>query len=165
MGFTVKQMARILTRSKDDDVVDRVIRQIRYWTQSSWLEPELLHTGTGVSRTYHPDCVYQAAVLMEVSRFGLSPMSMLALREHMGDFDEGIWRTAIGGKTDVYLVGLFNRAGEVEWKTDGSLASIQMLEMKQENAEIKHPGSPYRYRSAITINVSKLFSDLDFEKA
>jgi len=165
MGYTVKQMARILTRSTDDEVVDRVIRQIRYWTQNSWLEPEFLHTGTGVSRTYHPDCIYQAAVLMEVSRFGLSPFSMLGLREYMGDFDEGIWRTAIAGKNDVYLVGLVNRGGEVEWKTDGSLAVIQMLEMDKEDEGIRHPDSPFRYRSAITINVTKLFLDLDFEKA
>jgi len=165
MNFTVKQMSRILTGSTVTETVDRVIRQIRYWTQNSWIEPHQLHTGTGVSRTYDADNVYQASVLMEVSRFGLSAFSTVALCDYMEDFDEGPWRAAISGKRDVYLVGLCNRGGEVEWKTDGSIATLQLLEMNQENEENRHPGSPFRYRSAITINLTKLFADLHFDKA
>ena len=165
MAYTVKQMARVLTRSTETETIERVVRQIRYWTQNSWIEPHQLHTGTGISRTYDADNVYQAAVLMEVSRFGLTPFSTVALCEYMEDFDEGPWRSAIAGKYDVYLVGLFSRYGEVTWKTDGTMATLELLSSKHKNDENSHPGSPHRYRSAITINITKLFADLDFEKA
>ncbi|CAN0504813.1 unnamed protein product, partial [Laminaria digitata] len=80
----------MIARKGDEDDVRRVMRQIRHWTVCEALVPEGdVHTGTGVSRRYAPDEVRIAALLLVLSKYGMTMTEFELMRDALENVVEG----------------------------------------------------------------------------
>ncbi|EKE72419.1 hypothetical protein P24_13468 [Oceanibaculum indicum P24] len=82
-------MAERLNYSGDPTELQKIMRQIRHWTLSDLLHTQgRKHTGTGVSRRYRHFELQKAAILRELSHYGLQIGQFEALDK---------WLESIGG--------------------------------------------------------------------
>lgn len=103
--YTLKEMAERLNHSGGAADLQRITRQIRHWTLSDLLRTEgKKHTGTGVSRRYSFFELQKAAVLRELSHYGIQIAQL-------SEFDRWVermahaplWREAEAGNRIVFL--------------------------------------------------------------
>ncbi|MBL6945066.1 MAG: hypothetical protein ISR47_00325 [Rhodospirillales bacterium] len=103
--FSVKQVAAKISYTGDPDEITRLCRKIRHWTESEILSPfGPMKTGTGVSRVYDEHGVRVAAILLELTRHGVTT-DMLEVFE---EWIEGIstmpeWTEAVNGENDLVI--------------------------------------------------------------
>ena len=162
--YTVKEMAEILAGSEDSEDFSRVYRQIRYWTEKDALLPAGdTNPGTGVSLEYDEDRVYHAAILQELSRIGVTQAALTLLALEMADaYDTRPWRYAKAGKAPVFLTGLFGPSGNVAWKLSPRAPLTSEIAENPDNPELKKPGNPFLYTSAVAINLTSIFRRVKF---
>ena len=111
-SYTVREIATILVDqevsreySGYQDQLEKRLRQVRHWTACDYLRPiGKKHSGTGVARRYGADEVRKAALLRELTRFGLT---VTQLGEEFGESLEKRaaqkeWQQAIEGKPPIY---------------------------------------------------------------
>ena len=157
--YTVREIARKITVEDRKEEFKRRLRQVRHWTNSGLLKPTgQKHPGTGVARTYGPDEVRKAALLRELTRFGMSI--------NIVDPDaDGIeyhtkqepWKKAIKGKSEVYLELLYRPDDGLGWNIMDRDKSSMLSYLDTDNTK------PYmkEYVSALVINLTKLFKSLE----
>ncbi|MBF0382335.1 MAG: hypothetical protein HQL69_15025 [Magnetococcales bacterium] len=162
--FTVKDIAEQITYVKTHAGVSKVIRQLRHWTAKDLLQPiGGKNTGTGNSRLYNEFSVVVAAILFEVTRYGL-PIDLLRQLVNWveGDQDgEFAWDLALMPEEAKAFLQI---AWEVDSKTGESLDPKFYLfddtdlqwggKVDREEFNIDHLKS---HTSSIVINLSKLF--------
>lgn len=166
--YSVKEVAALIARGPADQS-SKLIRQIRHWTTSDLLAPVGgKETGTGVSRMYDANGVRCAAILQEISRYGIPLDRLGALREWVGTlYDSDDWETAISGKNDVFLSmswdavasGSFWQIGIGEPKWDALRKDLSPTKGK-----LIDGGDffilPMDITSSIVINLTKIFARL-----
>jgi len=170
--YTLKEVAALLVRTGDANDTQRVARQIRHWTLCDVLETtSRKHTGTGTSRRYAGDEVRIAALLVVLTKYG---MTMTEL-EHFRELNESVleaWHKHQSRRKD--LGDLF---WEITWNdqlfrgkiSEGAPEMLTRGAKKLSNR--KSAGMDARDRKldpantahAIAINVSKIFDRLDLE--
>ena len=162
--YTVKEMAEILAGSEESEDFGRVYRQIRYWTEKEALPPAGdTNPGTGVSLEYDEDRVYHAAILQELSRIGVNQSALTLLAAQMADtYDTRLWSYAKAGKAQVYLTGLFGPGGNNTWELSAGAPLTRDIAENPDNLELKKPGNPFLYTSAVAINLTSLFRRVNF---
>lgn len=115
--FTVKDLARMTALSSDEETVAKVMRQIRHWTNHDVLHPfGPKSTGTGVSRVYDEHGARKAAILVELSRYGINVEMLKGFDEWCDRIaDTENWQDATDGKAPYYIGMTWNpndQAGE-----------------------------------------------------
>jgi hypothetical protein len=77
--FTVRELAIRAAPGAGGDEIEKIVRQIRHWTQSRLFHPlGQLHTGPGSHRKYSPDTAYVIAVLLELDGLHM-PVGVLGI--------------------------------------------------------------------------------------
>lgn len=166
--YSVKDVAALISRGPSDDL-HKLIRQIRHWTASDVLAPVGgKDTGTGVSRMYDANGIRCAAILQEVSRYGIPLDRLGGLREWSEMlFDSDGWETAISGEIDVFLSmsweaeggGSVKQIGIGEPKWDALRKDLSPTKGKLiDDGEFFIP--PMDLTSSIVINLTKIFARL-----
>lgn len=167
--YTLKEVAALLCATGDQADMERVARQIRHWTLADLLTPAgKKYTGTGVSRRYSELEVRKAAILREVSRYGLTVTQL----DGFGDWIEGVssmakWRDAIDGKRPVYLELMWSEDGDSLWMIGADAPRVFQSGPKfvrtstatltgGKQIEMPEP----EFTSAIVINLSKIMERL-----
>lgn len=103
--YSVKGVAERIAYKGDADEIRKIIRQLRHWTNADLLTPlGEKHTGTGVSRQYDADEVRKAAILLELSRYGVT-VEMLEGFDEWTSLLRGTdrWKKAAEGKGEYFL--------------------------------------------------------------
>ncbi|WP_374631659.1 hypothetical protein [Ferrovibrio sp.] len=154
--YTLKELATLLSPQKDAEAVSRLARQLRHWTNEDLLQTVgAKHTGTGVSRRYAPEQVRLAAILMELNRYHV-PITVLSecfetLTSEYSKRDE--WKQAVQGKGAIYLMFAYS----------DEFISAQLFSGQSRHPMLEPKGqiSGKPMVSAITINLSRLFAQLE----
>ena len=187
-SYTVREIATILAKQEGwegsqwyQEKFDKRLRQVRHWTACDYLKPiGKKHSGTGVARRYGPDEVRKAALLRELTRFG---MTVTQLGEEFGDdliyrAGQKEWLQAIEGKTLIYYQVILpasatpDESGHTMNLVPEERSLLRRLDPKYVAAEKrKHAKEPKRsslpelpmpdFVSGLTINMTKLFATLD----
>lgn len=102
--YSVKDVAALIARGSADQPA-RLIRQIRHWTANDLLIPVGgKNTGTGVSRMYDVTGVRCAAILLELSRYGITVGQLEGFAEWAAMLSgSNEWLAAFTGEQDVFL--------------------------------------------------------------
>ena len=170
--FTVSEIARRVAPASDEAAVARVTRQLRHWTLNQIIEPVAgLHTGAGRHRRYSGGAAYLAAVMVELSRLGLSvgalsgiaiALKLLVINPPKVGFgrkplpkskNPERWQRAIEGRGQIFLSCSGHFGGDQEnERLKGNVALFDA----EEDLEPIVP----EYTSAIIINITKLFASL-----
>ncbi|MGE3627686.1 MAG: hypothetical protein AB7G34_15075 [Hyphomicrobiales bacterium] len=126
-SYTVREIAAILVDQEGwagspeyQSHLDKRLRQVRHWTACDYLRPlGKKHSGTGVARRYGPDEVRKAALLRELTRFGLT---VTQLGEEFGDdlirrASQKEWKEAIEGEKQILFQVVFEAGGSADQTT------------------------------------------------
>ena len=187
-SYTVREMAAILVDqevsrewSGYQEQFDKRLHQVRHWTHCDYLKPiGKKHSGTGVARRYGADEVRKAALLRELTRFG---MTVTQLGEEFGESLEERaaqkeWQQAIEGKTLIYYQVILpagstpDESGHAMNLVPAEKSLLRMLDPKYVAAEKRKrakrpkrsdlPEFPIQeFVSGLTISMTKLFATLD----
>jgi hypothetical protein len=167
--YTLREVARMIARKGDEDDVRRVMRQIRHWTVCEALVPEGdVHTGTGVSRRYGADEVRIAALLLVLSKYGMTMTEFEYLREMLENVVES-WRP---GEEDLFWEVTWN---EEAFRGKVSIGAPEMLTYQAKyrpgKRRKKKPADmpdwlwehdPDNIAHAIAINATRIFERIPF---
>lgn len=167
--YSVKDVAALIARGPADQPA-RLIRQIRHWTANDLLAPVGgKNTGTGVSRMYDVNGVRCAAILLELSRYGI-PVSQLEGFDEWTDMLSGTndWLAAFANEQDVFL--------SMSWEADEDGGGVWQigagtpkwdalrLDVEPSNITLANGGEaivpPLDLTSSIVINLTKIFARL-----
>ena len=169
--YTVKDVASLISPLHPNAAVEQLIRQVRHWTVCNLLTTiGAKKPGTGRSRVYDAHQVRKAAVLVELTRYGIQVgeldtfgewADMLAGHDH--------WQAAVEGKHDVYLQMAFNADGGGSWSINGGAPDLFALKT---NSPLKRPVKvrlldggtldvPIQdFSTALVFNITKIFKRL-----
>lgn len=156
--YNVKRVAQIITGSGDDKSVEQTMRKIRHWTNSDILSPiGDKHTGTGVSRLYDEDAVYIAALLLEITGYGVTVEKLESFEEWIHDLSEDFleWYEA---REDVGELVF-----QLAWDEDGSGFYRPVKEGGPLLWQIKFgkgKDETVKFTSSILINVTNVFQKM-----
>ncbi|MEQ8442530.1 MAG: hypothetical protein RIM33_17160 [Alphaproteobacteria bacterium] len=148
--YTVKDIAAAISMTGELDEVQRLMRQIRHWTNNDILIPlGGKRTGTGVSRVYKDVEVYKAAIVSELVRYGIT-VEMIAQIAEWFEMLEGTsqWQNAIAGNEDFFLQFAFHSPLETSMFKPlfkGEKLVINLLQSENPLTD---------YASAIIVNVA-----------
>ena len=103
--YTVKDLAPMTALSDDPEMINRVMRQIRHWTNMDVLRPfGPKSTGTGVSRVYDTHGARKSAILVELSRYGVTVEMLWGFDEWCDEAaDTEDWQKACEGHGPFYI--------------------------------------------------------------
>lgn len=170
--YTLKEVAHMIARKGDEDDVRRVMRQIRHWTVCEALVPEGdVHTGTGVSRRYAADEVRIAALLLVLSKYGMTMTEFEYLRDMLENVVE-VWHSD-KVKDDLFWEVTWN---EEEFRGKTSIGAPEMLiyqakyrpgkkRRKKKYADMPDwlwEHDPDNIAHAIAINATRIFERIPF---
>ena len=169
--YTLKEVARMIARKGDQDEVRRVMRQIRHWTVCEALVPEgAVHTGTGVSRRYAADEVRIAALLLVLSKYGMTMTEFELMRDALENVVEG-WHKDKSGE-DLFWEITWN---EELFRGKVSVGAPELLTYQAKyrpgKRRKKKPGDmpdwlwehdPDNIAHAIAINATRIFERIPF---
>lgn len=103
--YTVREVAAIIAYEKSPEAIERTMRQVRHWTNNDLLSPlGPKDTGTGINRLYDAHGVRKAAIIQELTRYGVNVFMLDTVDEWLNRVSgmEG-WQMAIAGTDDYYL--------------------------------------------------------------
>ena len=112
-GLTAGVIAEAIARTGDPDEVRRLLRSVRYWTSEGLLSLTVeKHPGGGYHRIYTGFAVYEAALIYELGRYGLTAEDlvypMFALEQLRTDTAKGKgferWGQAVYGAREVWFL-------------------------------------------------------------
>tara|TARA_B100000780_G_scaffold262761_1_gene216161 strand:- start:1693 stop:2217 length:525 start_codon:yes stop_codon:yes gene_type:complete len=162
--YTVRQLATTITGSQDEKVIEKAVRQIRYWTTENILKPlGKKHGGSGVHRLYSENEMYKAVLIAEMVRHGISVTQIAELEDIIEDFyDDEIWELAINGERVVYFVQAQAFANDQDYISTLTLRNpLYIFEHEGTEMKFKTCGtssiSYQNYTTCIVINVTRLF--------
>ena len=173
--YTVREVATIISGSEDLKVVERVVRQVRYWTTEGLINPEGgRHTGSGRHRVYNPNEVRKAAITAELARHGVSISMLCSVEGYYKGIDEGVrWDRAVNGEEDVFYIfaNEFGDDGGSQSYLVSSKSKVDPLDVLKsrevfmmEIGSETIPSTDYNnYPTCIIINLTKLFARLDLQ--
>ena len=154
--YTVKDVAAIIAHDPDPASVNKIIRQVRHWTNNDLLFTlGGKDTGTGVSRVYDADGVRLAAILLDLTRYGITVDMLEGIDEWISDRAESDeWAAAVEGREDYFLQFAWE-PGEDKGGTwfpglDGGLLCRKEFLKK----------SGFNIASVIVVNVTAIFQRL-----
>lgn len=162
--YTLKEIAGLLNASGTAEEFDRIARQVRHWTLSDLLRPSgRKHTGKGVSRQYEALEVQKAALLRELSRYGMTVTQLEG-------FDEWIdrlvtmdkWRAGLDGSRAVFLVMMWDREGSASWSLHADQPDLKLIDPLRTPPGKREAGAipDTDYTSAIVISLNKVLGRL-----
>lgn len=113
--LTVKDIAGAIAFDKSEDGINKMIRQVRHWTQSDLLRPfSAKSTGKGIPRVYADRPTIEiSAILLELARYGATVDILKFVSDEIYDHWEGD-----GGMYLFIAMTDENAFIEVAWKTD-----------------------------------------------
>lgn len=130
--MTVKDIARKIAFDRSDDAIARTMRQVRHWTQNDLLRTTSeKHTGKGVPRLYEPEPTVEiAAVLLELTRYGVTVDILKPVAEELWDTDEGmLYRGSAMTDINVYLQASWNSDPITGVFTDAEVNMFDEMDM------------------------------------
>ena len=152
--YTVREVAAIISGSNDPKVIDRVVRQIRYWTTEGILKPVGdKHTGSGRSREYNSNEVKKSAVIAELIRHGISLSKLYSFEEYL---EELLSDLHLEDKENFYLVH-----AEEFGETGADMSIIGSDDRNPLRILDRWDSDFMNYPTCIIINLTKLFVRLD----
>ncbi len=103
--YTVKDLASMTALTSDDETVAKVMRQIRHWTNHDVLRPfGPKNTGTGVSRVYDAHGARKAAILVELTRYGINVEMLKGFDEWCDGIENTeTWEYTTGSSSPFYI--------------------------------------------------------------
>lgn len=158
--MTVGELARRVLPAASEDEISSVVRQLRHWTVSRVFPdfgPTGILTGSGRHRGYDEASVPFVAVAVELGRWRLPMETIRSVLAILHSTDRPLWRSAMAGKEDIYLVVQLMPADSgsplpfplpIARATD-KVSLVEILE-----------GVDDRFVSALVISLSKLFARL-----
>lgn len=187
-SYTVREIAAILAAQEmpvgmdaPEELVSKRLRQVRHWTACDYLRPiGKKHSGTGVARRYGPDEVRKAALLRELTHFGLSITQFG--EEFGGDLEaranQKEWRQAIDGKELIFFQIITPPGGSADesgWLLNlvpAEKSLLRLLDPKfvasEKRKRRKASKKPHvhelpipNFVSGLTISLTQLFANLD----
>ncbi len=165
-AYSVRELVDKLSPEGDEAEKLRLIRQIRHWTNADLLTPQgKKHTGTGVSREYGPDEVRKAAILRELTRFGMTVTQLEGTGEYLDMLaDDPSWKDAITNKKPVYLE-LFSTPDDdgQSWQVARDEPDLKKIHPDAKPSILKIgnkrlPGASYT--SALVLSLNRIFARL-----
>lgn len=156
--YSVKDVARAIAYQRDPETIQKVIRQVRHWTNHDLIRPiGDKTTGTGVSRIYDADGVRGAAIAQEHISWGLTAEDLCTLGESLDDWrTTKEWNDAVEGRKAIFM--------RVSWDRRADVLMTQ-INQKQIQSWPDFPGNeitgPIRPVSALTINLTALFKGIE----
>ena len=165
--YTLREVAALVSKSSDPNVIERLARQIRHWTAEDLIETiGEKHGGTGVHRRYDAKGVRRAAIIEELVRYGITIAALDTFGEYL-EINEGKedWESAIVGEKIVFL----SYAKSTE---EGGLSIMQvgtrnfydplsLLEAVKNEDYGAGVLDVQEFASILVINLTKIFSRLD----
>lgn len=164
-AYSVRELVDHLAPEGDEEEKLRLLRQVRHWTNADLLTPlGGKNTGTGTSRKYGPDEVRKAAILRELSRFGLTVTKLEGMGEYLDYLAEGDeWRDAVTGKRAIYLEMLWEPGdGTHAWRITKANDLLDMLRPDwkpnppSRKGGIRIPAP--RFTSALVLSLNSIFA-------
>lgn len=167
-AYSVRELVDHLAPEGDEEEKLRLLRQVRHWTNADLLTPlGEKNTGTGVSRKYGPDEVRKAAILRELSRFGLTVTKLEGMGDYLDYLAEGSeWRDAITDKRAIYLEMLWEPGdGTHAWRIAKADDLLDMLrpDWKPPHRRKKRAGGPPdpQFTSALVLSLNRIFAGVN----
>lgn len=153
--YTAKQVARLIAYTGSDSEITQVIRKIRHWSANDVLVPlGGKNTGTGVSRVYDDLQVRIAAIVYELTRYGVTVEMLDTFNEYIADgicfMDE--WKEAVNDEADFILA--------LTWGGDGAIESTYRIVREGEPLTVAtayHDKIGSTFPSAILVNLRTIF--------
>ncbi len=161
--YTVKDLASMTALAKDAETVNRVMRQIRHWTNSDVLRPfGPKRTGTGVSRVYDVHGAHKAAILVELSRYSVTVEMLHGFDEWCGEaVDSEDWQLAVegGGPFFIAVTWTPGEPGEGHWcvLSDDELLAMMTGDM-QTLSDTTADFEFLEASSLVVINLTQVFA-------
>jgi hypothetical protein len=154
--YSVKEVAAHIAFRGDPDEIRRIIRQLRHWTNCDLLIPAgNKHTGTGVSRRYDRHEIRKAAILLELSRYGVTVDMLDGFSDWIDTLAKGRdWQTATEGRGD-YLIQMSWEPGEdggAHWSSSVSRGLLMTHKGRKRHG--------LNVASGIIVNLSSIFRRL-----
>ena len=149
----MKDIATAIAVGGGDREYARVLRRVKHWSKDGLLlNWSTLNTGTGNYRRYEPEAVYWAALMSEMTKYGMTAheakTGLDRLQAVLSDFtkDRGgdIWQSAVNGNqevTAVFCVDFYQQVAMVK------------VDVGPETTAIPGP-----HASALRINLTRLFA-------
>ncbi|HEY9079478.1 hypothetical protein [Magnetovibrio sp.] len=155
--FNVKRVARIICRIDDDKALEQTVRKIRHWTNSDILSTVgEKNTGTGVSRMYDENAVYIAALMLEITRYGITVDMLETFEEWISECWEETddWEEAKSGQREVIF--------QLGWQDNGSGFFCPVRDDKELFWKPNGGAEREAYTSSIVVNVTNVFKRLNW---
>jgi len=166
--YTLKQVVAAIAPHAEPAEREKTARQVRHWTLLGLLVPlGAKHTGTGTSRRYGPLEIVKAAILRELSRYGVGVT-------HLGeDFSGWItdlarreeWAIAEAGERPVFLVMYWSEDGSSVFQIVADQPDLRFLDPRWPGVD--HPpgsvwhGVDFGFKSALVLSLTKIMNGLD----
>lgn len=153
--YTAKQVARLIAYSGSDSEITQVIRKIRHWSANDVLVPlGGKNTGTGVSRVYDDMQVRIAAIVYELSRYGVTVEMIDTFNEWITEVisDDHRWEKAIKDEEDFILA--------MTWGGKGLIADVFTIVREDEPLPVSNEYNEMvgsEFPSAIVLNLRTIF--------
>jgi hypothetical protein len=160
--YSVKDLAAMTAPSKDPETVTKVIRQIRHWTNNDVVRPfGPKNTGTGVSRVYDEHGARKVALLVELSRYGISVEMLEGFDEWCDEVvHSGDWQRAIEGSGPFYIgvTWRLEDGGHARWRVFDDLEFAAMD--TGDDDFVRDDPDFLNFSSLILINMTAVFARL-----
>lgn len=169
--YKVREIAKMISGEGDQEVIERLVRRIRYWTGEGILNPVGgKDTGSGNYREYDADEVRKVAIVCELARYGISITNFDPDGEYLDSFKgSSQWNDAVEGRRDVFLVHAeefgcdAGNASQIvcEGKDVDLVGVVRTKVTKNSALKVSLPMNEDDFPSCLVINLTKLFSKLD----
>lgn len=165
-AYSVRELVEKLAPEADEEAKRRLIRQVRHWTNSDLLTPlGGKNTGTGISREYGPDEVRKAAILWELTRFGMTVPQLEGTGAYLDEIaKDPSWRDAVADKRPVYLELLRTPDDETQsWLLVRDVPDLRQLHPTQKTRSLKSamPATPEpSFTAALVLSLNRIFARL-----
>jgi len=161
--YSVKDLAAMTALSKDPETITRVMRQIRHWTNHDVLHPfGPKNTGTGVSRVYDEHGARKAALLVELSRYGLAVDMLEGFDEWCNEAaNSDHWESAARHQGPFYIgvTWRLEDGGKARWRVFDDMEFDAMMLGDEEF--VRDDPNFLRFSSLILINMTEVFARIE----
>ncbi|MEQ9490196.1 MAG: hypothetical protein RIM72_14515 [Alphaproteobacteria bacterium] len=158
--YSARQVATLIAYEKTESEIIKLVRKIRHWSAEDILVPVSgKSTGTGNSRLYDKNQVYCAALILELTGYGITMEMLETLPEWL---DRSVmkhenWQASIDDTADYILA--------MTWRMDhGGMGGFQIVQPDQpmtvSNEMAKKTGM--ETPSAILLNLRFIFRRIQF---
>lgn len=156
--FTVKDLAFMFAPSGEPGAYAKIMRQIRHWTNCDVLKPlGSKDTGTGVSRVYDLHGARKAAILVELSRYGVTVEMLAGFDEWCDEVQHSEdWKLALesGGPIFIGVTWPQGHNSPGVWRVISEDAFFAFL---AGDPEVANDPTLFEFASLLLVNISTVF--------